>query len=65
MVDKLVVWGADRYEALTRGLRALEEGRIEGLQTTIPLHLWLLREEALLSVEYDTGYLERLLGEGG
>jgi acetyl-CoA carboxylase biotin carboxylase subunit len=64
MVGKLIVWGTDRHEAIARGRRALEEYRLEGIKTTIPLHLRLLKEDALLSGEYDTGYLERLLGEG-
>ena len=65
MVGKLIVWGTDREEALARARRALEEYRLEGIKTTIPLHLRLLQEEAFLAGEYDTGYLERLLGEGG
>lgn len=63
LVGKLVVWGADRAEALARGRRALKEYRLEGIKTTIPLHLRLIEDEAFLSGEYDTGYLERLLGE--
>jgi acetyl-CoA carboxylase, biotin carboxylase subunit len=65
MVGKLIVWGTDREEALARGRRALEEYRLEGIKTTIPLHLRLLDDEAFLSGQYHTGYLERLLGEGG
>src|ERR671911_3124674 len=63
MVGKLIVHGADRNEALARGRRALEEYRLEGIKTTIPLHLRLIDDEAFLSGEYDTGYLERLLYE--
>jgi acetyl-CoA carboxylase, biotin carboxylase subunit len=62
LVGKLIVWGTDREEALARGRRALEEYRLEGIKTTIPLHLRLLDDEAFRSGEYDTGYLERLLG---
>jgi acetyl-CoA carboxylase, biotin carboxylase subunit len=65
MVAKLVVHGADRHEALARGRRALEEYRLEGIKTTISLHLRLIDDEAFLSGDYDTGYLERLLGEEG
>jgi acetyl-CoA carboxylase biotin carboxylase subunit len=65
MVGKLIVWGADREEAVLRSRRALSEYRIEGIKTTIPLHLRLLREEAFLSGRYHTGYLEGLLENGG
>ena len=65
MVGKLIVRGADRREALARSRRALGEYRLEGIKTTIPLHLRLLREEAFPSGRYDTGYLEKLLSKGG
>jgi acetyl-CoA carboxylase biotin carboxylase subunit len=61
MVGKLIVWGADREEALARARRALEEYRLEGIETTIPLHLRLLDDKAFRSGEYHTGYLEGLL----
>ena len=63
LVGKLVVWGLDREEAIKRSGRALREYRLEGIKTTIPLHLRLLEDDALLSGEYHTGYLEELLGE--
>ena len=63
MVGKLVVWGLDRVEALNRSGRALREYRLEGIKTTIPLHLRLLEDDAFRSGEYHTGYLEELLGE--
>jgi acetyl-CoA carboxylase biotin carboxylase subunit len=65
MVGKLVVWGLDREEALNRSGRALREYRLEGIKTTIPLHLRLLEDDAFRSGEYHTGYLEELLGEKG
>ncbi len=65
MVGKLIVHGADRNEALARGRRALGEYHLEGIKTTIPLHLRLIDDEAFLSGDYDTGYLERLLGDEG
>jgi acetyl-CoA carboxylase biotin carboxylase subunit len=65
MVGKLIAYGADRDEALARGRRALEEYHLEGIKTTIPLHLRLIDDAAFVSGAYDTGYLERLLGETG
>jgi len=61
MVGKLIVWGLTREEAISRSRRALLEYRLEGIKTTIPLHLRLLDEEAFASGDYDTGYLEKLL----
>jgi acetyl-CoA carboxylase biotin carboxylase subunit len=65
MVGKLVVWALTREEAIDRSRRALREYRLEGIKTTIPLHLRLLEDEAFRSGEYHTGYLEELLREKG
>lgn len=65
MVGKLVVWALTREEAIDRARRALREYRLEGIKTTIPLHLRLLEDEAFRSGEYHTGYLEELLREKG
>jgi acetyl-CoA carboxylase biotin carboxylase subunit len=62
MVGKLVVWGSDREEAMARGRRALAEYRLEGIKTTISLHLRLLDDEVFVAGGYHTGYLEGLLG---
>ncbi len=64
MVGKLVVWALTREEAISRARRALREYRLEGIKTTIPLHLRLLEEDAFRSGGYHTGYLEELLNEG-
>jgi acetyl-CoA carboxylase, biotin carboxylase subunit len=61
MVGKLIVWALTREEAISRARRALREYRLEGIKTTIPLHLRLLKGEAFRSGEYHTGYLEELL----
>ena len=61
MLVKLIVWALTREEAISRARRALREYRLEGINTTIPLHLRLLKGEAFRSGEYHTGYLEELL----
>lgn len=61
LVGKLIVWGADRDEAITRGRRALREYRIEGIKTTIPLHRRLLDEQDVVTGNYNAGWLERCL----
>ena len=63
MVGKLIVWALTRDEAISRARRALREYRLEGIKTTIPLHLRLLEDEAFRSGDYHTGYLEGLLNE--
>ena len=64
LIGKLIVWALTREEATKRARRALHEYRLEGIKTTIPLHLRLLEEEAFRSGNYHTGYLEELLNAG-
>ncbi len=61
LVGKLIVWALTREEAINRARRALREYRIEGIKTTIPLHMRLLEDDAFRSGEYHTDYLEELL----
>jgi len=58
MVAKLITFGATRAEALIRGRRALEEFIIEGVETTIPFHLRMLDEVALIDGTMTTDYVE-------
>jgi biotin carboxylase len=50
-------------DAERRARRALREYRLEGIKTTIPLHMRLLEEDVFRSGEYHTGYLEELLSK--
>ncbi len=61
LIAKLIVWGPTRKEAILRARKALSEYRVEGIKTTIPLHLQLLQDEAFLSGQYHTAHLEHLL----
>ena len=58
MVAKLIVWGADRDEALARGRRALSEFNIEGIKTTIPFHQAVLENEIFQRGEAHTDFIE-------
>ncbi len=64
MLSKLIVWGRDRPEALRRLGRALRELRVEGIRTTAPLYLDLLRDPDFLAARLDIGLLDRKLASG-
>jgi acetyl-CoA carboxylase biotin carboxylase subunit len=45
--------------------RALGECVVEGISTNLPLHRWILKQEAFTSGRYDTHFLERSLDSEG
>jgi acetyl-CoA carboxylase, biotin carboxylase subunit len=61
LIGKLIVWAPTREQTILRGRRALEELRIEGIKTTIPLHLRLMEDANVKSGEFHTQYLEQVL----
>jgi len=63
MISKLIVWGPDRPVALNRMQRALQEYKIVGISTTIPLFQQIMQDPAFVEGTFDTGYLDRLLGD--
>ncbi len=65
LVAKLIVRGEDREECVMRLKRALDETVIAGIETTIPLSRRLLDEPAFIAADYDTLWVERILGREG
>ena len=58
LLGKLITWGVDREEAITRMKRALEELQIGGIQTNIPFHVELMNHKAFVSGAFHTNWLE-------
>ena len=48
LLAKLIVHARDREGAIRRGLRALDEFAVSGMETTLPLHLAVLEDEEFL-----------------
>ncbi len=61
MVGKLIVHGRTREECLTRMRRAIQETVVDGVKTTLPLHLWILDQPEFISGEYNIHWLEKKL----
>jgi 3-methylcrotonyl-CoA carboxylase alpha subunit len=59
MIAKLIVWGADRSQALSRMARALSEFHIVGLATNIAFLKRLVEGSAFSNADLDTGLIER------
>jgi acetyl-CoA carboxylase biotin carboxylase subunit len=58
MIAKLIVWGKDRNEAITRMKRALDEFVVEGVPTTIPFHSKVMNHPVFLGGTHTTRFLE-------
>ncbi|AKF07577.1 Biotin carboxylase of acetyl-CoA carboxylase [Sandaracinus amylolyticus] len=54
LIAKLIVHGRDRSEAIERAVSALESFVVDGVKTTIPMHLAVLRSEEFRTSRYDT-----------
>ncbi len=59
LIGKLIVQGENRDIAIRRMLRALEEFIIEGIHTTIPFHIKILKDKRFLENNYDTNYIDK------
>ncbi len=58
LIAKLIVWGADREQAIGRGRRALQEFVLSGPATTIPFHRAVLEEPDFIEGRISTHFIE-------
>ncbi|MBN2662036.1 MAG: acetyl-CoA carboxylase biotin carboxylase subunit [Bacteroidales bacterium] len=58
MIAKLIVTAQTREEAINKMQRALDEFVIEGIHTTIPFHIQLMKDEEFRKGNYTTKFLE-------
>ncbi|MBL0421971.1 acetyl-CoA carboxylase biotin carboxylase subunit [Ramlibacter sp. AW1] len=63
MIGKLIVYGADRAEALMRMERALEMFEVEGIATTIEFQKFLITQPRFAKGEVNTRLVEEVLEE--
>lgn len=61
LVGKLIVWGKDRPTAIARTIRCLEEMVVEGVATTIPADLAILRHPDFQAMQHSTKWVEERL----
>jgi len=63
MIGKLIVHGRNRDECIRRLRRAIVETVIEGVKTTLPLHMWILDQPDFQKGDYTIHWLEKKLAE--
>ena len=57
MIAKLITYGKDREEAIAKMIRAIDEYKISGIQTTLPFCKFVMKHEAFISGNFDTRFI--------
>jgi acetyl-CoA carboxylase biotin carboxylase subunit len=63
LIAKIIAHGRDRQEAIARMRRTLEMTVIEGIKTSIPLHLKILGDADFVAGRLSTSFMDRYLAE--
>jgi acetyl-CoA carboxylase, biotin carboxylase subunit len=61
LLAKLIGYGSDREQAISRLARALDEYLVGGIKTNISLFRRILHDENFHAAKLDTGFLDRML----
>lgn len=59
MIAKLIVWGINREEAISRMKRSLGEVIIGGIKTTVPFHSQVIGSKEFKNGEFSTNFLNK------
>src|SRR5579863_2104628 len=63
LIAKLICSGKDREEAMARTERALSQFVVQGIETSVPLHQAIFRDEDFRAGKFDTKFMERFLAK--
>ncbi|MDQ3048335.1 MAG: acetyl-CoA carboxylase biotin carboxylase subunit [Bacteroidota bacterium] len=58
MISKLITYGKDREEAINRMIRAIDDYKITGVETTLSFCKFVLKHEAFVSGNFDTHFIK-------
>jgi acetyl-CoA carboxylase biotin carboxylase subunit len=61
LIAKIITYGRDRTEAIARMKRTLEMTVVDGIKTSIPLHLKVLSEPDFIAGRLSTSFMERYM----
>jgi len=59
MISKLITYGKDREEAIQRMIRAIDEYKISGVETTLAFCKFVMQHEAFVSGKFDTHFVTK------
>ncbi len=61
LIAKIITYGHDRAEAIARMRRTLEMTVVDGIKTSIPLHLKVLADPDFIAGRFNTSFMERYM----
>jgi acetyl-CoA carboxylase biotin carboxylase subunit len=61
LISKLVAWAETRHDAIDRMRRALNEYRVEGIQTNVNFFKEILMDRGFRAATFDTGFIAQWL----
>jgi acetyl-CoA carboxylase biotin carboxylase subunit len=61
LIAKIITFGRDRREAIARMRRTLEMTVVDGIKTSIPLHLRILADPDFVAGRLNTSFMERFM----
>jgi len=63
LIAKIITYGRDRTEAIARMRRTLEMTVVDGIKTTIPLHLKIMADPDFIAGRLSTSFMDRYVVE--
>jgi acetyl-CoA carboxylase biotin carboxylase subunit len=60
IISKLVTWGRNRNEAISRMKRALRAYVVTGVKTTVPFHLRVMNNPHFIKGDFDTNFIDKV-----
>jgi acetyl-CoA carboxylase biotin carboxylase subunit len=63
LIAKIITHGRDRQEAIARMRRTLEMTVVEGIKTSVPLHLKILNDPDFQAGRLSTAFMERFMSQ--
>jgi acetyl-CoA carboxylase biotin carboxylase subunit len=63
LIAKLLVWAPTRQQAIVRMKRTLGEIVIRGIKTSIPFHIIVMDHPRFVAGDYDTTFIDKVLGK--
>lgn len=59
LITKIIVWGPDREKCINRSTHVLSKTKVEGINTTVPFHRWLVGESGFRDKPLSISFIDK------